>query len=102
MEDDVMETMEVTNNDFLRQFEAKIQDELIVVEYSKQERKIFLTKLRMSEELREKGYLEKFIKAVLEIIEETNSRVMPTCPEIVSFFRKNRRYKSMLPVGINI
>ena len=46
--------------------------------------------------------IAEFIKEVLSIIEDRNVSVMPTSPEIVSFIRKNKRYRSMLPVGVRI
>lgn len=95
--------LEVVDNEFLRQFETTIEGKKAKIEYSLQERKIFLTKLIMNEELAEKGYEEEFIQAVFSIIEERNIRLVPTSPEIASFMRKNRRkYKDLLPVGINI
>lgn len=101
-EDGAQQELKITNNEFLRQFEATIQSELVTIEYAQQERKIFLTKLNMSEPLKKKGYLDQFVKLVLDAISETNLRVMPTSPEIAKFFKKNRRYKNLLPVGINI
>ena len=93
----------ITDNEFLRQFEMEIDGELAKIEYSSQDRKIFLTKLVMSDELKEKGYLEPFIAKVLDVIKERNTRVMPTSPAVARFMRKHRRkYKEMLPVGINI
>lgn len=95
--------IDITNNDFLRQFEANINEELVTVEYSQQERKIFLTKLTMSDTLKEKGLLEPFLTTLLNKIKEGTDRVVPTSPEIAKFMRKNRRkYKDLLPVGINI
>ncbi|MDX1603913.1 MAG: N-acetyltransferase [Salinimicrobium sediminis] len=77
--------------------------DLARIEYSSQDRKIFLTRLDMSEELKEKGYLEPFIEEVLQLIKDREIRVMPTSPVIAKFMRKNRRkYKDLLPVGINI
>lgn len=97
------EDLKITDNEFLRQFETTIDNELAVIEYAQQDRKIFLTKLQMPESLKEKDYMEPFIKAVLEELKDRNTRVMPTSPEIVKFMRKNRRqYKDLLPVGINI
>lgn len=97
------EDLEITDNEFLRQFEIAVNSELAIVEYAQQERKIFLTKLIMSEHLQNEGYLEPFIEAILNEIKERNTRVMPTSPEIVKFMRKHRRkYKDLLPVGINI
>ena len=93
----------VNDNEFLRQFECEIDGDLARIEYSSQDRKIFLTRLDMSEELKEKGYLEPFIEAVLQLIKDREIRVMPTSPVIAKFMRKNRRkYKDLLPVGINI
>lgn len=97
------EDLKITDNEFLRQFETTIESELAIIEYAQQERKIFLTKLGMPERLKEKGYMEPFIEAVLNEMKEREIRVMPTSPEIVKFIRKNRsKYKSLLPVGINI
>ena len=93
--------LEITDNEFLRQFETRISDELAVIEYSQQERKIFLTKLRMPAGTEDRS--EDFIKAVLAEIKERNTRVVPTSPEIAGFIRKHKRkYKDLLPVGINI
>lgn len=97
------EDLKITDNEFLRQFETTIDAELTIIEYALQERKIFLTKLVMSPQAKEKGYLEVFIEAVLNLLRERNIRVMPTSPEIVKYIRKNRRrYKDLLPVGINL
>ncbi len=97
------ENIAITKNEFLRQFEAVLKDELVTVEYSQQDRKIFLTKLTMPESLKEEGYLDPFLESLLSEIKEGTDRVVPTSPEIAKFMRKNRRkYKDLLPVGINI
>ncbi|APU69673.1 MAG: N-acetyltransferase [Christiangramia sp.] len=91
----------ITDNEFLRQFETRFGDELATIEYSQQERKIFLTKIKLPENAKDQQ--EEFIKAVLEEIKTRNTRVVPTSPEIAGFMRRNRRkYKDLLPVGINI
>ncbi|MUP47138.1 N-acetyltransferase [Gramella sp. BOM4] len=91
----------ITDNEFLRQFETRINDELATIEYSQQDRKIFLTKIIMPENTEDRR--EDFIKAVLSEIKERNTRVVPTSPEIAGFMRRHRRkYKDLLPVGINI
>ncbi|UZO82709.1 N-acetyltransferase [Aquimarina sp. ERC-38] len=95
--------LEVVDNEFLRQFETTIEGEKAKIEYAQQERKIFLTKLIMSEEHIEKGFADDFIIAVFSIIEDRNIRLVPTSPIIAKFMKKNRRkYKSLLPVGINL
>ena len=73
------------------------------IEYALQDRKIFLTKYEMPEDLEDQGFRDIFIKAVFDEVRERGISVMPTSPEVVGFLRKNRRkYKDLLPVGINI
>lgn len=97
-----MNEVEINDNSFLRQFETRVDGHLAKIEYSSQERKVFLTKLVVPEEITNAGFKEDFIKSVLHRIQESNLRVVPTSPEIAGFLRKNRQYKEMLPVGIRI
>ncbi|WP_223034983.1 N-acetyltransferase [Hanstruepera marina] len=98
----MIEAHELIDNDFLRQFELKFDDSLAKIEYSLQERKIFLTKLIIPESVYSEELQNEFIVAVLKHIEDRNLSVVPTSPEIAKFIRKNRQYKSMLPVGVRI
>lgn len=99
----MIEDVEITDNEFLRQFELEIGDNMARIEYALQERKIFLTKYEMPEDLEQQGFRDIFIKAVFDEIRDRGISVMPTSPEIVGFLRKNRRkYRDLLPVGINI
>lgn len=95
--------VEIIDNEFLRQFELQTDSGMARIEYALQERKIFLTKYEMPEEMEEKGYRDIFIKAVFEEVKDRGINLVPTSPEIASFMRKNRRkYRDLLPVGINI
>ena len=94
--------MEIKDNSFLRQYEARVDGQLAKIEYSSQERKVFLTKLVIPEDINREGFREDFIRAVLNQLQEKNLRVVPTSPQIAGFLRKNRQYKEMLPVGIRI
>lgn len=98
-----MNEVEIKDNSFLRQYETRVDGHLAKIEYSSQERKVFLTKLVIPEEITNEGFSETFIKAVLSEIQEKNLRVVPTSPQIAGFLRRNKRqYKEMLPVGIRI
>lgn len=97
------EDVEITDNEFLRQFEFQREGKMARIEYAQQERKIFLTKFEMPNDLEKEGYKELFIKAVFEEVKDRGISLVPTSPEIASFMRKNRRkYRDLLPVGINI
>jgi len=97
-----MENLNLVNNEFLRQFEIKVDNSLARIEYAEQERKIFLTKISIPEAIQSVEFEENFIKKVLEFIAEKNLRVVPTSPKIAGFVRRNRRYKELLPVGIKL
>ena len=94
--------MVVNDNDFLRQFETKVNGGLAIIEYSTQDRKIFLTKIIVPEMKDKDLFTEKFMSEVFEIIRDRNISVVPTAALITKFIRKNRKYKSLLPVGIRI
>lgn len=98
----MIDAVELVDNDFLRQFELKVEGQLAKIEYSLQDRKIFLTKLIVPDNISDTSFTEEFLKLVMRNIQERNISVVPTSPEIAKFIRRNRRYKSMLPVGIRI
>ena len=98
----MIDTSELVDNDFLRQYELKVNEELAKIEYSLQDRKIFLTKLIIPDSIKSEDFEEEFLTMVFEDIGERNISVVPTSPEIAKFIRKHRKYKRMLPVGIRI
>ena len=98
----MVDASNLIDNAFLRLYELKVGGELATLEYSQQERKIFLTKLNIPEVLESEEFIESFLKVVLENIIEKNISVVPTRPPVAKFIRGNRRYKKMLPVGIRI
>ena len=94
--------IELKDNDFLRQFEVNVDGNLAKIEYSLQERKIFLTKMIVPEAINNENFQNGFIKCVFTNIEDRNLKVVPTSPVIAKFIRKNKQYKELLPVGIKL
>ncbi|AWH85348.1 N-acetyltransferase [Flavobacterium album] len=94
--------MEIKDNEFSRQFETMIDGKMLSVEYSIQERKLFLTKVNVPEGIDEEPNVTDLLKEIMEIAEEKRMRVMPTHPKVAAFFRKNPRYKELLPPGIRL
>lgn len=98
----MIDSAQLIDNDFLRQFELRIDDELAKIEYSLQDRKIFLTKIEIPTSVEDDGFEEEFLTMVFDSIKERNISVVPTSPQIAKFVRRHRQYKRMLPVGIRI
>ncbi len=94
--------MEIKDNSFSRQFETFVNGDLITVEYSFQEKKIFLTKLNLPDGFDNESFISDLLKGIMVIAEERKLKVVPIFPKIADFFRKNPIYKELLPPGIRI
>ena len=95
-------TMEIKDNTFARQFETLVDEGLVSVEYSFQEKKIFLTKINEPDTFKNEGFINDLLKNIMGIAYERKLKVVPVLPKIALFFRKNTTYRDLLPPGIKI
>nr|WP_294776199.1 N-acetyltransferase [uncultured Flavobacterium sp.] len=98
----ISEKMEIKDNAFARQFETLVDGKLISVEYSFQEKKIFLTRINTFDGFNDEEFINDLLKNIMEIAYERKLKVVPILPKIALFFRKNAMYKDLLPPGIKI
>ncbi|WP_409025262.1 GNAT family N-acetyltransferase [Flavobacterium aquidurense] len=94
--------MEIKDNTFARQFETIAPEGLLSVEYSFQEKKIFLTKINIPEGFEDQDFIDTLLRNIMEIVIEKKFKLMPIHPKIVQFIKKNPKYKELLPPGIRI
>lgn len=93
--------IEITNNKVLERFQTKNTDEIAFVEYSVQDKKIFLGKTSIPESFSEVT-TNTFLKAVLEECVAQKLRIVPTSSIVVNFIKNNKEYKEYLATGIRI
>lgn len=93
--------MEIIDNDLLRHFETIIDGQLVTLEYSIQEHKIFFTKLNNKDGKNEEK-IEEFLKKVFKIAAENKKRIVPTQADVVKFMKKYPEYQEQLAIGIKI
>ena len=98
----ISEKMDIKDNTFARQFEIMVDGKLLSLEYSFQEKKIFLTRINLPEGFSDEDFITNFLKNIMEIAYERKLKVVPILPKIALFFRKNPTYKDLLPPGIKI
>lgn len=98
----ILDKMEIKDNTFARQFETLIEGKMISVEYSFQEKKIFLTRINTFEGFDNEEFIADLLKNIMEIAYERKLKVVPILPKIAAFMRKNTTYKDLLPPGIKI
>jgi len=94
--------MAIKDNTFARQFETIVPEGMLSVEYSFQEKKIFLTKINTPEGFENQAIIDILLKKIMEIVIEKKFKLMPIHPKIVLFIKKNPAYKELLPPGIRI
>lgn len=94
--------MEIKDNTFARQFETIVTEGLVSVEYSFQEKKIFLTKINTPEGFDNDEFISIFLENIMGIAIERKFKIVPILPKIVLFFKKNPIYKELLPPGIRL
>ncbi len=94
--------IDIKDNTFARQFEATTNQGLVSVEYSFQEKKIFLTKIHVPESFDDEIFISNLLKNIMSIAIERKLKVVPILPKIATFFKKNPVYKELLPPGIRL
>jgi DNA-binding transcriptional regulator YhcF (GntR family) len=95
-------SIEIKDNTFARQFETIVEEGLVTIEYSFQEKKIFLTKIKEPDQFKDEEFICHFLKEIMAIAVERKLKVVPILPKIVLFFKKNPQYKELLPPGIRL
>jgi hypothetical protein len=99
---ELLEKLEIKDNTFARQFETLVDGKMVSVEYSFQEKKIFLTRINTFDGFDNEEFINVFLKNIMEIAYERKLKVVPILPKIALFFRKNTIYRDLLPPGIKI
>jgi hypothetical protein len=99
---ELLEKLEIKDNTFARQFETLVDGKMVSVEYSFQEKKIFLTRINTFDGFENEEFITTFLKNIMDIAYERKLKVVPILPKIALFFRKNTIYRDLLPPGIKI
>ena len=99
---ELLEKLEIKDNTFARQFETLVDGKMVSVEYSFQEKKIFLTRINTFDGFDNEEFITTFLKNIMEIAYERKLKVIPILPKIAAFMRKNTIYRDLLPPGIKI
>lgn len=94
--------LEIKDNVNARQFETRVDGHLAKIEYMEGGNRIFLTHTEVAPQLEGKGIAAALVERVLAIIEERGQKMVPLCPYVATFIRKNPEWKKLLAHGINV
>ena len=94
--------MEVFDNTEMRHYEVRHGEQLAIIEYQIQEKKVFLTRADFPKSFVEEGKDSMMIEETLNLIEETGMRVVPMTRVVKQYFRDHKERRNLLPVGIHL
>jgi len=95
-------TYELIDNPDKPQYEFHLDGEIPRLEYIKTKDKIFLTHTEVPEALAGRGIGSALIGAALEDIERQELTLVPLCPFVALYLKRNPGWKRLVLKGINI
>ena len=90
------------DNEEQRRYEFHVGSEVPRIEYIKTRDKIYLTHTEVPPSLSGKGIGTALIGAVLEDIERQGLTLVPLCPFVALYLKRNPEWKRLVLKGINI
>lgn len=93
---------QLTDNINAKRYEFHIDDKIPRIEYIKAQDKIYLTHTEVPQGMEGKGIGAKLVKAVLEDIKKKELTLVPLCPFVALYIKRNPEWKALVLKGINI
>ena len=88
---------DLINNKHLKQYEFHIEGFVPKIEYIiNHEENVYLTHTEVPYELGGKGVGTQLVEKTLTDIEENNMHVVPLCPFVAAYIRKNPEWKRLI------
>lgn len=90
---------QLINNKPLKQYEFHIEGYIPKIEYIiNKDGNVYLTHTEVPYQLEGQGIGKKLVEQVLTDIEENNMHVVPLCPFVSAYIRKNPEWKRLIAV----
>ena len=87
--------LEVIHNEAEERFETWIDGHLSKLDYMQDGNTIVMTHVGVHPEHRGQGVAGKLTHVALEFAKEKSFRVIPMCPYIATYIRRNRQYEGL-------
>lgn len=91
-----MDAETIVHNTDERRFELEIGEARAVAEYELSAGRMLLTHTYVPPHLRGQGIAGKVVKAALDYARENNLAVVPICPYVHTYIRRNREYQDLV------
>lgn len=92
-------SLKVENNEAKKRFEVKVGAKMAVAEYMRVANRIIFTHTEVPVELEGNGIGTLLAKTALEFAKRHKLEVMPLCPYIAGYIKKNPEYQPLVMAG---
>jgi len=90
------------DNEEKKRFEFKLPEHTPFIEYIRTKDKIYLTHTEVPVALEGQGIGKELVRQALEDTKEKDLTLIPLCPFVAAYIKKNPEYKALVLKGINI
>lgn len=90
-----LQKLEVIHNEAEERFETWIDGQLSKLDYMQDENTIVITHVGVHPEHRGQGVAGKLTQVALEYAKEKSFRVIPMCPYVATYIRRNPQYEEL-------
>ena len=90
-----LEKLEIIHNEAENRFETWIDNQLSKLDYMQDGNTIVMTHVGVYPEHRGQGIAGKLTQVALEYAKERSFRVIPMCPYIAAYIRRNNQYEDL-------
>ena len=96
------EPLNITNNEARHRFEARVDEQTAVLEYTLATGLIVYNHTEVPKNLEGQGIATQLAHAALEYAKSNDLKIMPLCPYVASYIRRHPEYKTLLRAGFNV
>ncbi|WP_158524880.1 GNAT family N-acetyltransferase [Mesonia sp. K7] len=86
----------IFKNEDKKRFELKVDKHLAFIDYKETPNQVALTHTEVPEELSGKGVASMMARKVFDEIAPTNKKIIPICPFIITFVKRNNEFKPQI------
>ena len=79
-----------------KRFELHVEGSIAFIDYTIKQDKIYLTHVEVPNALEGRGIGSALVKLTLEDLEDSNLKVVPDCPFVVSYIDNNPKWEPLM------
>ena len=89
--------LEIIDNKQANRFEARVENELAVLEYHSSSNVMILNHTEVPQHLEGQGVGSFLIKHVLDEARANQNSIVPMCPFVAAYIRRHQEYRDLVP-----